>query len=48
MTGRRGASERELIATTDQVTPDLLRYGWASAAIEASAWLAMLADIPDE
>ncbi len=35
MTGRRGASERELIATTDQVTPDLLRYGWASAAIAA-------------
>lgn len=27
-------AERELIGMTDRITPDLLRYGWASAAIE--------------
>lgn len=35
MTEQPNPSQRELIGMTETVTPDLLRYGWASAAIEA-------------
>lgn len=35
MTAPRGSATRELIGMTEQVAPDLLRYGWASAALEA-------------